>query len=176
MWNFIVMLAKRIEICYIDYAKQVICPKKECGLFNWIKRYNRFQLCPYFVFGKNVNSIYVDVTTRAAYKLVWRQSEFAFFVRQLRPAHFFICGNKLWRLLWRRKSFSHYRRLSARSAVRSAWQLAAAMNRHSKSSKTVLSIGTLSIWPIVPESIVIELKVIGTGFLRRLKFHPNWTD
>lgn len=28
--------------------------------------------------------------TRTAYKLVWRQSEFAFFVRWLRLAHFFI--------------------------------------------------------------------------------------
>lgn len=28
--------------------------------------------------------------TRTAYKLVWRQSEFAFFVRWLRLAHFFM--------------------------------------------------------------------------------------
>lgn len=27
--------------------------------------------------------------TRTAYKLVWRQSELAFFVRWFRPAHFF---------------------------------------------------------------------------------------
>ena len=43
-----------------------------------------------YEFGKNANSIYVDVIIRTAYKLVWRQSEFAFFVRWLWLAHFFI--------------------------------------------------------------------------------------
>jgi len=33
--------------------------------------------------------------TRTAYKLVWRQSEFAFFVRWLRLAHFFNLGENL---------------------------------------------------------------------------------
>lgn len=34
----------------------------------------------------------MGIVNRTAYKLVWRQSEFAFFVRWLRLAHFFILG------------------------------------------------------------------------------------
>lgn len=53
----------------------------EYGLFLFYRiGVSFFRVVHVFEFGKNANSNYVD-ETRTAYKLVWRQSEFAFFVR-----------------------------------------------------------------------------------------------
>ena len=46
----------------------------------------------YFEFDKIANSIYVSEFNLHCVKFVWRQSEFAFCVRQLRLAHFFNLG------------------------------------------------------------------------------------
>lgn len=45
-------------------------------------------LTPIYEFGKNTNSSYSGVLILCL-MIVWRQSEFAFFVRQLWLAHFF---------------------------------------------------------------------------------------
>ena len=45
-------------------------------------------LTPIYEFGKNTNSSY-SVVLILCLMIVWRQSEFAFFVRQLWLAHFF---------------------------------------------------------------------------------------
>ncbi len=61
---------------------------KEYGyFFNFIESY--FNITQ-FGFGKNANSFYVCVGIYPYCVVnVWRQSEFAFFVRLLRLAHFF---------------------------------------------------------------------------------------
>ena len=91
--NIVKLLEKTKKVCYNMNAKPI-------DIVMYRSLFFKNRLCFFcrtyvFEFDKNANSIHVDTTafyTLCYNGLVWRLSEFAFFVRLLRWSHFFNIG------------------------------------------------------------------------------------
>ena len=85
---------------FIIYKRAIIVvPDKFYALFRstGFFRYIDLTLYPLIRICKKCKFRYVDTVSLYRIKLVWRQSEFAFFVRRLRSSHFFSGGNIKWK-------------------------------------------------------------------------------